>query len=351
MRRSFISPRRNRRAVGDVQDGADFRRARLWAEGDVWDNAGYKIEFDFGFPGRPSFMDLWFELREVVGNATFRVGQYRQPIGMNGLNSVMALPFIERPLPFALLPFRQIGGMFFGTGENDATTWAISAFRFPTDVFGGNVGDNGGYGLAARLTAIAMEGDGKLLHIGGTYSYADPSDDAMQILSAPEFFLFESGLAALEPAGIPTATPPFVNTGPVATSNYNLFGLEAAYRYGQFYMQSEALIAVLDQRGAGAATLPGIYVHAGYFLTGEIRPYDRKNGVLGKVKPLDPFGRCGGKGAWEVAARWSYLDLNDAGIRGGTTGRHHPGPQLVSQPAHQIPVQLHPCHVEQSGQW
>jgi phosphate-selective porin OprO/OprP len=42
----------NRTAVGDVQDGADFRRARLAATGDVADNTGYMVEFDFGFPGR-----------------------------------------------------------------------------------------------------------------------------------------------------------------------------------------------------------------------------------------------------------------------------------------------------------
>ncbi len=308
----------NRDAVGDAQDGANFRRARLQAKGDVWDNVGYSVEFDFAFPGRPSFMDVWLEVRDVMGGANVRVGQYRQPIGMAGLNSAKALPFIERPLPFALLPFRQIGVMVHGTGEDDASTWAVSLFRFPTDVFGGNVGDNGGYGFVTRLTGLAIDdGDDRLLHFGGAYSFADPSTNALQYRTQPEFFVAETGGAALSPAGLPTVMPTFVNTGPIAANNFNLFGGELAARSGSFYLQSEILVAVVDQIAGGTAVFPGAYVHAGYFLTGEVRPYDRKSGVLGMVTPREPFSRSGGLGAWEVAARWSMLDLNDAGIRGG----------------------------------
>ncbi len=52
---------------GDVQDGADFRRARLAAVGQAWDNVAYMLEMDFAFPGRPSFMDVWLELEVLRG--------------------------------------------------------------------------------------------------------------------------------------------------------------------------------------------------------------------------------------------------------------------------------------------
>ena len=100
-----------RLAVGDAQDGADFRRARLAATGDVAENVGYMVEFDFGFPDRPNFMDVWLEVRDTHLLNNLKIGQFRHPFGPDGLTSVKELTFIERGLPFAFLPFRQIGAM------------------------------------------------------------------------------------------------------------------------------------------------------------------------------------------------------------------------------------------------
>ena len=76
--------------------------------------------------------------------------------------------------------------------------------------------------------------------------------------------------------------------------------------------------------GNSTAILPGAYAQVGYFLTGEHRPYDRKAGAIDRIIPFHNFGPwnndggASGMGAWEIAGRWSYLDLNDKNIRGGT---------------------------------
>ena len=49
---------------------------------------------------------------------------------------------------------------------------------------------------------------------------------------------------------------------------------------------------------------------ASYLLTGESRPYDRASGVFKGVRPFKNVGENGGLGAWEVAARYSFLNLN-----------------------------------------
>jgi len=303
--------------VGDVQDGADFRRTRLNAHGDVWENVGYMIEFDFGFPGRPSFMDVYLDIRDTkVG--TFRFGQWRHPIGMDGLTSAKELTFLERALPFAFLPFRQIGLGAFDHSQDETMTWAVSAFRFPTDAFGGNVGDNGGYGLASRVTLapwITEDGSG-LVHLGAAYSFGDPANGRVRYRNQPEFFISETGGADLVPSGVPTNVPPFVDTGSIMANNFNIFAAEGGLVLGSFYMQSEAIYAVVNQTGGPTASFSGAYAYAGYFLTGEVRPYNRKNGVFGRVKPLRNFG-LSGLGALELAGRWSYIDLNDENISGG----------------------------------
>lgn len=59
-----------------------------------------------------------------------------------------------------------------------------------------------------------------------------------------------------------------------------------------------------------------MYAQASYALTGERRSYNRKQGVFGRIIPHHNFG-AGHWGAWELAARWSWIDLNDANIQGG----------------------------------
>ncbi len=307
----------NRIAVGDVQDGADFRRARLAATGDVAENVGFMVEFDFAFPGRPSFMDVWLEVRDTRLLNNVKIGHFRQPIGLGGLTSVKELTFVERALPFAFLPFRQIGAMTSTVNDELGTTWAISGFRFPTDAFGGQIGDNGGYGMATRLTGILLEGDnGSILHLGGAYSLIDPANDAVQYRSQPEFFIAETGGAALVPIGVPSAVPPFVDTGVIATNTANIIGGELAATHGRWHAQAEVLYALVHRIGASNVAFSGATAQVGYILTGEHRPYNRGAGVLGRIVPDNNFGHFG-CGAWEVAARWSMLDLNDADVRGG----------------------------------
>lgn len=307
----------NQIAVGDVQDGADFRRARLAATGDVADNVGYMVEFDFGFPGRPNFMDVWLEIQDLSLLNNLKIGQFRHPIGLDGLTSVKELTFIERGLPFAFLPFRQIGAMSSGANEELGTTWAISGFRFPTDPFGGQIGDNGGYGMATRLTGILLEGPGKsVLHVGGAYSLIDPANDAVRYRSQPEFFIAETGGAAFVPAGVPSQVPPFVDTDVIATRTSNIFAAELAATNGPVHAQAEWIFASVNRINASNVGFWGASAQAGYVLTGEHRPYNRKSGVLGRIVPHSDFGRCG-IGAWEVAGRWSMLDLDDHDVLGG----------------------------------
>ena len=310
-------------ADGDIQDGADFRRARLAAAGKVWDNVNFMLEMDFAFPGRPSFMDVWLDIDNAIGSNSLRIGQFRQPFGMDGQTGVKDMTFLERGLAFAFLPFRQIGVMTSGHSQDEQMTWAVSGFRYPTDPFGGNVGDNGGYGMATRVTALLVDSgdDSRLIHVGGGYSYLNPANDAVQYRNQPEFFVGENG-AGVVPPGVPSQVPVFVDTGAIPTDDINLFNAELAMSSGSFHAQSELYYASVKQKGEPRVTYPGAYAQMGYILTGESRAYNRQTGVFGRVKPKRSVGKECGPGAWEVAARWSYLDLSDSKSLGpGPGGR------------------------------
>ncbi|MEM9702992.1 MAG: porin, partial [Planctomycetota bacterium] len=119
----------------------------------------------------------------------------------------------------------------------------------------------------------------------------------------------------------------WLNTGRIPdVERFNVLGLEHVLNYGAFQWVSEAQV-VSNNRNNGAedATFHGAYTYVSYFLTGEHMPWNRESGTLGRVKPLGDFflvrtcdGGCGGGwGAWQIAARYSYLDLNDADVFGG----------------------------------
>jgi phosphate-selective porin OprO/OprP len=61
-----------------------------------------------------------------------------------------------------------------------------------------------------------------------------------------------------------------------------------------------------------------VYANASYFITGEHRNYISKGGYFGRVTPIRSFDPgSGGWGAWEVAGRFSYLDMIDGIDNGG----------------------------------
>ncbi|HEX5103010.1 MAG TPA: porin, partial [Pirellulaceae bacterium] len=167
--------------------------------------------------------------------------------------------------------------------------------------------------------------DGRyLLHIGGGYDFSALTQDPVlgqklyRSTAIPEFFV---GDPAAPPLASALRTPVFVDTGPVPANDFHLFGLELAGVYGSFYFQAEYMQTMVNQIGGPVLTFDGAYAQAGWFLTGEHRPYNRAAGVFDRLRPYEDFfsfdGLCCGSGAWELAVRWSYIDLNSQNVTGG----------------------------------
>ncbi|HCO24087.1 MAG TPA: porin, partial [Gimesia maris] len=96
-------------------------------------------------------------------------------------------------------------------------------------------------------------------------------------------------------------------TGNVPAESVNLFNFELAGSRGQLNYQAELTYALVNQMGGPPLVFYGGYAQAGWFFTGESKPYNRKAGVFDSVKPLHSFFD-GGWGAWELAARGTFLN-------------------------------------------
>jgi phosphate-selective porin OprO/OprP len=110
-----------------------------------------------------------------------------------------------------------------------------------------------------------------------------------------------------------------VDTGTIGNAQSDVWtGTEFAWVNGPLSLQSEIANTALQRKGgeSDANNLWGGYVGASYFLTGEHRNYSPESGAFERVKVANPL-HGGGLGAWEVAARADYVDLNNEGVKGG----------------------------------
>ncbi len=287
--------------VGEQEDGTEFRRVRFYTSGIIYDNTEFKLQFDFA--GRDADLkDAYIGLKDFpIGS--IRAGHFKEPFGLEELTSSKYINFLERALPMeAFAPSRNAGVMLFDSALDERMTWAVGIFRDTDD--DGDIQDDGGYNFTGRVTALPWYTDkgASLLHIGAAYSQRNPNAESAQYRSRPEAHLLDR----------------FVDTGTFGCDRADLLGLEAAWVSGPLSVQGEYVFADADQTsGLSSANFDGYYIQANYFLTGEHRNYKTSSGTFSRTKPKENFSFGGGPGAWEVAFRYSGLDLNDSGLSGG----------------------------------
>jgi len=174
-----------------------------------------------------------------------------------------------------------------------------------------------------------------LLHLGGSVRYQRPndatavSDDRVMALGSNE--RTEANVLSENLLGTPSLSCGATVVGENCTKNVLDYGAEFVGAYGPFSVQGEymgarynrdpALIKFLKAPGGSALDFSGYYVYATWYLTGESRAASyrddyRRPGTFGQIEINNPLS-AGGIGAWEVGARFSELNLNDAGIQGG----------------------------------
>lgn len=316
--------------LGDAQDSVYVRTARFCADGTMFDVYFYKLEADFAYrdntdSARPRITDAYVGMNELPYLGAVQVGHFKEPFSLEELTSNRYITFMERSLANAFSPSRNMGVMASNYTDSERITWAAGVFRDMGDPPPYVADDDGGTAVTGRVTAlpwydVATEGRG-LFHLGLSASYRDWDTRDFRIRQREEV----------------AVGPRVVDTGVLSNvEDYALVSPEMAFVYGPFSIQSEYIWANVN-RGAGFddPTFHGVYVQTSYFLTGENRQYKRTAGVFDRVKPNENFFRvratdCNiytGKGAWEVAYRYSWIDLDDraADVLGGWASDHTVG--------------------------
>ncbi len=308
--------------VGRIEDTVFFRRARMHIAGTLYRSVDYYLEIETADIEDIVYQDVWVQLRDLPVLGHIRAGHLKPPLGMESLTSAKFLIFLERDAVHdAFLQEYDPGVVIWNYNEEKSMHWAFGVVRFDPEESGFASG-NGKYSGVARVCGVpwATECDDSLLHLGIASRYnnggnLDPNSglEVVRFRARPEI----------------RNTPRFVDTGPMEASGVTFVGGELAFKHRALLMQSEYIYTQVHDASVagggpylGSAQFDGYYFLLAYLLTGEQRNYSRANGTFARLVPADNVHPGEGgfwlfQGAWELASRYSNVNLNDPGVDGG----------------------------------
>ena len=304
----FNQSNNNETSFPKVHDGSEFRRARIELEGTIYQRFIFKTQYDFA-DGNPAIKDAYLGVTGVPYIGRIRIGQSIEPVSLDQITSSKYSEFMERGLTTAFAPDRNPGINLNNAFLDDRITYGFGVFRWGSDVSGNSAGD-GTWNIAGRVTGLPWyEEEAKLVSIGVSADYTDVSG-TLNFNARPE--------AHLAPKMADTS---FSVTDPATKFNANSYFTiipEAVLVYGPFSLQGEYAFTNTEAPDVGNPNFNAVTVSASYWITGEHRRFKTDLAEFDRVKPNINFLQGGtGLGAWQVALRYSYLDLTDAQIRGG----------------------------------
>ncbi len=273
----------------DRDDGGEVRRGRLYAKGKVGEDWDYKIQFEFS-GSEPELRDGYLRYKGF-GPGTLWLGNYKQPTSLEVLGSSKHTTFLEAGLATAQAEGRRMGIGYQVHGSN----YVAMASLYGDEANGAVEGN----GIAGRGVWIPLNTGDRVVHLGGSISRSEPQDGAARIRVRPESHVTDDRI---------------LDTGTITDVDSVLrTGIEGALVFDRFSAQAEWVQGDLSRSGGNPdLTFDGWYAYGSFFLTPDKRNYVGKDGTFDKVKPTRKSG------AWEVALRYSALDLNDADIAGGS---------------------------------
>ena len=176
--------------------------------------------------------------------------------------------------------------------------------------FGGSAEQLGAFGRAAFQV---LQGDGYSLHIGA---------DAEGLIQPPHTNAGVRGISFSDRPELRIDPTTLIGLSISGVSGAAVYSGEAAGTLGPVFMQGEYYGFNISRDVGTDIDFDGGYVEAAVSLTGDVHKYNPASGAYSMPKPASPFGWSDGgftgPGAWELAFRYSWVDLNqNTGIEGG----------------------------------
>jgi len=295
----------------DLQNGVNARRARIGLTGVFARDWEYALIVDGGGSqdGTVTLNNAYVSYKGFKG-VRIEGGYMDVPYTLDEATSSNNITFMERASSQVLATDLGAGDnrAAFGVRANDNWWWAGAYLTGPTTGYDHSL--RVPYAATGRLVFAPINTDAGAFLFGGDVLYLADTGGAPNV---NELRMRERIEVRIDPTRV-------LDTGALANVNNALvLSAEAAATVGSFHAQGEYFDYSISRLAQPDLHFKGGYVQAGYILTGEKRKYNASSGSLGGVNPANPFfwDMTGGTGAWEIAARYSYVDLNDKAVFGG----------------------------------
>lgn len=299
-------------ALGPIEDGSEFRRVRFYTSGTLYERVDFKLQFDWA-SGDADLKDAYIALRGLpVGK--LQIGHFYEPFALSSMISSKYYTFMENaPSVNAFSPVRNNGAMILDHAMDERVTWNLGAFRDADNQ--GKSTDEDKVSFTGRLTTLPVYADGgrRLVHLGVSGGYRN-LDGTARFRARPAHHL----APYLVDTRSSVTDPDSGESTPVDIDGDDswIYAVEAAATLDAFSLMGELTGSTVERTSGDRYDAMGWFIQASYFLTGEHRPYKKSSGRFVGVTPNKNYGKDGG-GAWEVAARYGTLDLNDGDVAGG----------------------------------
>jgi phosphate-selective porin OprO/OprP len=291
--------------------GVELRRARITARGDPIVAVPFSYRVDLGYvPNKFTVSQAYIEIPNVPYLGSVKIGQFKPVLGLQVITSSWNIPFMEPAAPLqALVPGSQPGVQIGRPYLGGRGTWALGLYASAVSGEYGSASQNFGNAIG-RVTWLGIDrmdpdrpSANQYLHLGLSANAQYSGNGEVRYRSRPESYI----------------APYVIDTDTIDASKAATVGAELAWVNGPFAVQAEYVRSAVEPSAGGTLQFYGFYGFVSWYLTGESRPYDREAGKFARLVPLRSFawGKEGGWGALEAAARFSYTDLNDGNVRGG----------------------------------
>jgi len=277
-------------------------------------NNGMIVKLDIDLTdGDSNFTDMYVRFSTRLGLIT--LGNQKVALSLVNQTSRLARTFMEEPLPAEA----------FGLVRRLGAGWDFHRKRVGVHLtaFGPDLNERiGKFGYGARMYTNPTKTRWSLAHVGVS-GVRESMDHDARFRTRPESRVTDTRL---------------VNTGLDAdVDKQSIFSLEMAFAHKNWSIRGEYFYTEWDRKIQEDTNFSGYYLQANWVLTGESFQY--KQGRFLRIRPDSS------KGAWEVALRFSNVNLNDQDILGGAERNITLALNWYS-PGNQLRIQSNLIHVE-----